>query len=276
MILLTGSAGYIGSHISSILERGKVKYLGLDNLSKSSSKNIVNKKNFVKIDYGNISKINKLLSNKSISTVIHSAAFAYVLEGERKKKIYYLNNVEKSIKFINTCIKKKISNFIFLSSSNIYKDNNIKSSVSSKIKITDIKNNYGRTKFLIEKYLLSKKKKFKNLIILRLFNIAGYNNKFKYLEKKNQNNLRIFPLIMYRINKNQKINIFIKKKNNKFIYPKRDYLHINDLLDLIIKIIKKLKYLNKKNVYNVGMGQNYSLNKIQSLISPKLKKKNKN
>ena len=91
MILLTGSAGYIGSHISFILEQEKVKYLGLDNLSKSSSKNIVKKKNFSKIDYGNISKINKLLNNKSISTVIHSAAFSYVLEGERKKKIYYIN-----------------------------------------------------------------------------------------------------------------------------------------------------------------------------------------
>jgi len=273
MILLTGSAGYIGSHISCILERKKTKYLGIDNLSKSSKENILNKKNFIKADYGDIKKINKIFSTKHISTVIHSAAFAYVLEGEKKKKIYFANNVEKSKKFIDICIKKKVSNFIFLSSSNVYKDSNYKKTITSKVKLKDIKNNYGKTKLLIEKYLISKKKNFQNLIILRLFNIAGYIDSFNYLEKKNENNLRIFPLIFNKIKKNKVLKIFIKKNNNKFIFPKRDYLHIKDFLFLMKKILKNLNKLNRKEIYNIGMGQNYSLNQIQTLISYNLKKK---
>jgi UDP-glucose 4-epimerase len=270
MILLTGSAGYIGSHISHILEKNKIDYLGIDNLSKSSSKNIFNKKKFIKIDYGNIGKISKLLSDNSISTVIHSAAYAYVLEGEKKKKIYFKNNVEKSKKFINECIKKKISNFIFLSSSNVYKDTNKRNPESSKIKLKNIKNNYGKTKFLIEKYLLTKKKNFRNIIILRLFNIAAYNKNLNYIEKKEEKNLRIFPLIFKKINEKKIINIYIKKNHNKYIHPKRDYLHINDLMDLIIKILKNINNLKNKGIFNVGMGNNYSLKKIQSLISNKI------
>ena len=256
MILLTGSAGYIGSHISSILERKKTKYIGIDNLSKSSKKNILNKKSFIKTDYGDIKKINKIFSKKYISTVIHSAAFAYVLEGEKKKKIYFANNVEKSKIFIDLCIEKKVSNFIFLSSSNVYKDSNYKKTINSKVKLKDIKNNYGKTKLLIEKYLISKKKNFKNLIILRLFNIAGYINSFNYLEKKNENNLRIFPLIFNKIKKNKVLKIFIKNNNNKFIFPKRDYLHIKDFLFLMTQILKNLNKFNRKEIYNIGMGQN--------------------
>ena len=70
-----------------------------------------------------------------------------------------------------------------------------------KIKTSQIKNNYGKTKFLIEKFLISKKKNFKNLIILRLFNIAGYTENLKYSEKMNDKNLRIFPLIFKKIKK---------------------------------------------------------------------------
>ena len=299
MILLTGSSGYIGSHISHILEKNKIKYIGIDNLSKSSINNIVNKKRFLKLDYGNENKMKKLLANNSISSVIHCAAYAYVLEserkkkmyfnnnvqqtkklinqcikkkiqnfiflsssnvykdsnkkkiensnikisniknnygnenkttklfannsvssvihcaayayvleGERKKKIYFNNNVNQTKKFINECIKKKIQNFIFLSSSNVYKDSNKKKIENSKIKISHIKNKYGKTKFLIEKFLISKKKNFKNLIILRLFNIAGYTDDLKYTERKIDKNLRIFPLIFKRI---------LKKKNNNYL-----------------------------------------------------------
>ena len=270
MILLTGSTGYIGSHISYIFEKNKIKYIGIDNFSKSSINNIVNKKHFLKLDYGNKNKIKKFLANNSISSVVHCAAYAYVLEGERKKKIYFHNNVQKSKKFINECIRRKIKNFVFLSSSNVYKDSNKKKKENSKIKISNIKNNYGKTKFLIEKFLLSKKKNFKNLIILRLFNIAGYTKNLKYLEKKDEKNLRIFPLIFKKINDKKNISIYVKSKNYRFIYPKRDYLHIDDLLNLIIKIIKNLNKYNKKEIYNVGMGNNYSLNEILSLIYKRL------
>ena len=275
MILLTGSSGYIGSHISHIFEKNKIKYIGIDDLSKSSIKNVVNKKRFLKLDYGNENEILKLFANNSISSVIHCAAYAYVLEGEKKKKIYFSNNVKKTKKFINKCIKEKIKNFIFLSSSNVYKDTNKKKIENSKIKILDIKNNYGKSKFLIEKFLISKKKNFKNLIILRLFNIVGYTDGLNYSEKKIDKNLRIFPLIFKKIIKKKYISIYVKNKNNHLIYPKRDYLHINDLLNLIIKIIKKLRKFNKKEIYNVGMGINYSLNEILALIAEKLPTKMK-
>ena len=272
MILLTGSSGYIGSHISHILEKNKIKYIGIDNLSKSSINNIVNKKRFFKLDYGNENKMKKLLANNSISSVIHCAAYAYVLEGERKKKKYFNNNVKQTKKFINQCIKKKIQNFIFLSSSNVYKDSNKRKIESSNIQISHIKNNYGKIKFLIEKFLIFKKKNFKNLIILRLFNIAGYTDSLKYSERKIDKDLRIFPLIFKKIINKKIITIYVKNKNNRLIYPKRDYLHINDLINLIIKIIKKLNKFNKKEIYNVGMGINYSLNEILTSVEKKLSK----
>ena len=73
MILLTGSAGYIGSHISHIFEKNKIKYIGIDNLSKSSINNIINKKRFLKLDYGNKNKMIKFLTSNSFSSVIHTA-----------------------------------------------------------------------------------------------------------------------------------------------------------------------------------------------------------
>ena len=67
----------------------------------------------------------------------------------------------------------------------------------------------------------------------------------------------------------------LKNKDNRFIYPKRDYLHIDDLLNLIIKIIKKINKFRKKEIYNVGMGINFSLDEVLSLISNRLPIKNK-
>ena len=269
MILVTGCTGYIGFHICELLELKKVPYFGIDNFSRSHSKNIINKKKFQKIDIDSNS-ISSLLKSKRIHTVIHAAAFSFPPESENNKKIYFKNNILKTKKFINNCSKLDVKRFIFLSSSNVYKDSNKKKIESSNIKISHIKNNYGKTKFLIEKFLISKKKNFKNLIILRLFNIAGYTDSLKYSERKIDKDLRIFPLIFKKIINKKIISIYVKNKNNRLIYPKRDYLHINDLINLIIKIIKKLNKFNKKEIYNVGMGINYSLNEILTSVEKKL------
>ena len=122
MILLTGSAGYIGSHISHILDKKNIKYLGIDNLSKSTNINITNEDNFLKGDYGSAKLIKKIFLKYKIHTVIHCGAYAYVIDGEKNKKDYLNNNYKKSKTFFEICKYNKIQNFIFLSSSNIYKD----------------------------------------------------------------------------------------------------------------------------------------------------------
>ncbi len=272
MILLTGSAGYIGSHISHILDKKKIKYLGIDNLSRSTNINITNEENFLKGDYGSAKLIKKIFLKYKIHTVIHCGAYAYVIDGEKNKKDYLNNNYKKSKTFFEICKYNKIKNFIFLSSSNIYKDSNEKKSVRNKIKLNEIKNSYGRSKFLFEKYLLSQKKELNNLVILRLFNIAGYLKYFRYYEKKKIKYLRIIPLIVKKIFDKKILNVFFKKDKNKKLFPKRDYLHINDLLKLLFKILAKLEKKKIKEIYNVGMGKNYSLNQILNYYNNQIKK----
>ena len=264
MILITGSSGYIGSEITNYLEQKNMKYIGIDNHVYSSSKNIINKKKHLKIDISN-NKIGELIRKNKITTIIHCAALSYVLDAEKNKKKYIQNNVKKTKKFINICKDLNVKNFIFLSTSNVYSES---LKTFSEKNLTNPINLYGKTKTIIEKYLYTLN--FKNLIILRLFNIAGYTNNLKHSEKTIDKNLRIFPLIFKKIKKKKTISIYVKSKNNRFIYPKRDYLLINDLLNLIIKIIRKLNKLNKKEIYNVGMGINYSLNEILTLISKRL------
>ena len=122
MILVTGCTGYIGFHICEFLELRKIPYFGIDNFSKSHSKNIINKKKFLKIDIES-KKIPNLLKTKKINTVIHSAAFSFPQESENNKKMYLKNNIKKTKKFINFCHRFNVKKFIFLSSSNVYNFN---------------------------------------------------------------------------------------------------------------------------------------------------------
>ena len=161
MILVTGCAGYIGSQLCHILKKEKINFIGIDNLQYSSKRNII-KNYFYKIDISN-SKVENLIKKMNINSVIHCAAFSYVNDGEKNKKKYFNNN----------CKKHSIKNFIFLSSSNVYKDGK---SIFNEKDLKNPKNLYGKNKLEIENYL--KKIKFNNLIILRLFNIVGLIKKF--------------------------------------------------------------------------------------------------
>ena len=271
MILVTGSTGYIGSHLIKKLHLNNVKFFGIDNLSYSKKENIYNKQRFIKTDIGNIKKIKEIILKYNINKIIHCAASSYILEGEKYKKKYTYNNVIKTKKFIEICFKMKVNNFIFLSSSNVYKESKNRKPFFENSKV-EPKNTYGQNKLNIEKYLL--KKKFKNLIILRLFNIIGINKKFTIFKFKKENYQRLIFKIVENIKKNKEINLNIIKKKNKIFYPSRDFLDINDLTNLIYKIIIKIKKTNIKSIFNVGSGKTSQINLIYKIISKKLKKTN--
>ncbi len=269
MILVTGSAGYIGSHICYHLDKLKIRYHSIDNLSRGSKKNI--KKKFSQVDIGDSKKVFNIIVKKKIDTVIHAAAYSFPVESEKKKKIYTKNNIYKTKKFINTCRKAKIKKFLFLSSSNVYyeKKNNISFKESN---LTKPKNHYGKTKLLIEKYLKKKNSfKFSQLIILRLFNVAGYIKEFNFKLKNNQN-LRIFPIIALSLKNKKKIKLFSKKEKNINYFPERDYVHILDVVKIIC-FFAKSKFKQKFVLLNVGTGKSHSLIDLLNQIEKKVRKK---
>ena len=266
MILVTGCTGYIGFHICEFLELKRLPYFGIDNFSRSHSKNIINKKKFLKTDI-NSKIISSLVSSKKIHTVIHAAALSFPPESEKNRKIYFENNIEKTKTFIDVCVKNNIKKFIFLSSSNVYNfnPNNIKAaSESQKNKPS---NYYGKTKSIIEKYV---KNKFEICYILRLFNIAGYINKKEFFEFKNKFR-RIMPVITEASRKKLLFKINLVKSKKKLIYPGRDFVHIKDFLSIILKILKRNNI--GSYIMNVGSGELIYLDKIIKIFEKKMNKK---
>ena len=253
MILLTGSSGYIGSEIVNIFEKKKTKYIGIDNLSYSNKKNIINKKKFYKMDFSN-KKVSKLIKKFSVKSVVHCGAFSYVLDAEANKNKYYINNVLKTKRFINICKKSGVENFIFLSSSNVYKELNKNYNEKDP---TQPKNFYGKNKILIENFL--KKKNFDSLIILRLFNVIGLSKKFYIFKFLKNDYQRIFFKFIYGI---KKVSINYVKINNKMIFPRRDFIDVRDVSNVVILLLRKLKIKKINQTFNVASGKSKSLIKL--------------
>ena len=262
MILITGCAGYIGSELCKKFSLLDIGYIGVDNLSYSYKNNIFDKKKFINCCISNEKKISFIIKKFKIKIIIHTAAFAYVNEGELNKKKYYINNVLKTKKFILIVSKYKIKQFYFFSSSNIYSKNKNKFLETNTL---NPKNYYGKTKFIIEKFLYKKKNNFGNIIILRLFNIIGLTKKFKPKNIKNFKYQRLLFKIYFNIKKQIPISLNFYKKLDKVIFPTRDFLDITDLTSLIIKLLKS-RQKESLNIFNVGKGKSYSLDKIVKTI----------
>ena len=258
MILLTGAAGYIGSHVYHELKRRRIKVIGIDNLSTNNVKK-KHRRKILKIDINNNFKIKKIINNYKIETVIHAAAFSHPLESLKFPKKYKKNNIDKTINFIKICNKNKIKNFIFFSSSNVYTEK--KEGPYKESNQTKPKNYYGKTKILIEKILKKNNKHFKNLIILRLFNVVGYYPDFKYYENK-YNFKRIFNIFQNELKKNKFLKLHYYLINNKIVFPERDFIHVKDLNVLIVKMLSNFKKYSSHMIYNVGSGKPTNIKKL--------------
>ena len=170
-ILVTGGAGYIGSHIVEQLLKTNKRVIIVDNLSTGHKKLINKKAKFFLCDIKNFKKLNKIFAKNKVSSVIHLAASLSVGESQKKPKKYFSNNVLGTKNIIRCCKQNNINNLIFSSTCAVYKD---KLRLVNENSIINPKSVYGKTKLKAEKYI---KKNFKNkktnFAILRYFNVAG-------------------------------------------------------------------------------------------------------
>ena len=252
-ILVTGAAGYIGSHVVEQLVKNKDKVILIDNLVTGYKKLINKKAKFIKADIKNKSKISKIIKDYNITSIIHLAAYLNVSEAETNKKKYYQNNIIGTKKLLEACKSSNVKNIIFSSSCSIY--GNVKGSVGEN-KRPNPQGYYAYTKYkgeeLIKRY--SKKYNYK-YAILRYFNVAGASpsNKIGQIEKSHGQLVK--NIAIQYLKKKPVMNIYGNNYRTKDGTCIRDYIHVSDLADIHIKSIKYLTKNKKSILINCGYGK---------------------
>jgi len=269
-ILVTGGAGYIGSHIIELLVKKKTnKVIVLDNLS-TGYKILINKKSkFFKGDINNKKLINKLINKFNIDTIIHLAASLNVSEAQTNKKKYYKNNITGTKNLLLSCRNTTVENIIFSSSCSIY--GNIKGSVNERKK-PNPQGYYAFTKYKGEQLIKKYASKFNyNFGILRYFNVAGASPSGKIGEIETSHGHLIKNIAIQSMKEKPKLNIYGNNYNTKDGTCVRDYIHVTDLADIHIKGIDYLIKNKKSFTLNCGYGKGYSVLQIANKFK-KIKK----
>jgi UDP-glucose 4-epimerase len=268
-ILVTGGAGYIGSHIVEQLVKNNESVIIIDNLVTGYKKLINKKAVFIKADIKNKSNIKKIIKDYNITSIIHLAANLNVSEAEKNKRKYYTNNIIGTKNLLEACKNSSVKNIIFSSSCSIY--GNVKGSVTENKK-PNPQGYYGYTKFKGEELIkkLSLKYKFK-YGILRYFNVAGASNSGKIGEIETSHGHLIKNLAIQSLKKKPKIKIFGNDYKTKDGTCVRDYVHVSDLADIHIKGLNYLQKKQKSFILNCGYGKGYSVQQIVNIYK-KIKK----
>ena len=260
-ILITGGAGYIGSHIVEQLAKNKSnKLIILDNLSTGYKRLIHKKAQFFKGNINNSKILKKIINKNDIETIIHLAASLNVAEAEKNKRKYYLNNIIGTKKLILSCKNSKVKNFIFSSSCSIY--GNIIGKVSEKKK-PNPQGYYALTKYKSEQLIKNYSKIFNyNYAILRYFNVAGASSSKKIGEIERSHGHLIKNIAIQCLNNEPIINIYGNNYPTKDGTCIRDYIHVSDLADIHYKSLEHLKKNKKSFTLNCGYGKGYSVLQI--------------
>ena len=269
-ILITGGAGYIGSHIVELLVKAKANVIIYDNLVTGFKKLINKKAKFIKGDTKNLKKLTEVIQKNKIVSIIHLAAYLNISESETNKKKYYKNNILGTLNLVKACKNSHVKTIIFSSSCSVY--GSVKGSVNEKHSLSP-QSYYAYTKLKGENILKKYAKSFKfNYGILRYFNVAGASNSGKIGQIEKSHGQLIKNLAIQSLKLIPKVNIYGKNYKTKDGTCIRDYIHVSDLADIHLKILKKITKTKNSLIINCGYGKGYSVKEIVNIF--KLLKKN--
>ncbi len=256
-VLVTGGAGYIGSHTCHMLIENGYNVIVIDSLENGHREHLPEKVRFYKEDLNDYEKINTIFQGNEIDAVIHFAGYIEAGESMIDPIKFFENNVSNSINLIKAMKKKGVKKIVFSSSAGVYGQPD-----EMPIKETAKKNPtnyYGLTKLMVEQILDSAKVYNIQSICLRYFNAAGagYN-----IGEKHNPETHLIPLILEVANgKRNNIKIFGTDYPTPDGTCIRDYIHVLDLAKAHIKALHILDR-NTTGKFNVGTGKGNSVKEI--------------
>ncbi|KEI73143.1 UDP-glucose 4-epimerase GalE [Endozoicomonas elysicola] len=266
-ILVTGGAGYIGSHTCVELLNDDYEIIVLDNLSNSSEESLRRVQEitgktveFVKGDIRDPELLNTLFSNHDISSVIHFAGLKAVGESVSMPLAYYDNNVHGTLVLLEAMKQANVKTLVFSSSATVYGDP--ASLPISEHFPTSATNPYGRSKLIIEEILqdLHVSDNSWRIALLRYFNPAGAHPSGKIGEDPNDIPNNLMPYIsQVAIGKLEKLSVFGNDYPTHDGTGVRDYIHVVDLSIGHVRAIEKLQKTEGIHTWNLGVGKGYSV-----------------
>jgi len=259
-VLVTGGAGYIGSHTVRQLTGKGFEVVVLDNLSRGHIESIPGNVHFEKADLLNEEGLKNAIGKYKIDAVIHFAAFAYVGESVENPSLYYRNNVIGSFNLIKVISELGIKKFVFSSTCSIY-GNPENVPISEKEPANPI-NPYARTKYMIENILSDFETAYGlKYAALRYFNAAGDSDDGS-IGESHEPEPHLIPLVLFTaLGKRDSIKIYGDDYDTPDGTCIRDYIHVNDLADAHIKALKYIEN-GASTVINLGTGNGYSVKEI--------------
>ncbi len=267
-ILVTGGAGYIGSHTCVELLNSGYEVVVVDNLYNASKKSLEvvekltgKKVTFYEADIRDTKKIDEIFkTEKNIFGVIHFAGLKAVGESCQIPLEYYDNNVAGTVALCKVMKENNCKNIIFSSSATVYGDpHTVPIKEDFPLSAT---NPYGRTKLMLEEILEDTYKSDNewNVVILRYFNPIGAHESGDLGEDPNGIPNNLLPYVaQVAVGKLEKVNVFGNDYNTHDGTGVRDYIHVVDLARGHVSALKKLEPNSKLSIYNLGTGNGYSV-----------------
>ena len=256
-ILLTGGAGYIGSHVLLSIIENKHEVIVIDDLSTGNIDLIPKGIKLINTNINNSEKISNVLVAEHFDLLLHFAGFIKVEESVQNPDKYFKNNTDNAIELFKTCYKNNLRNIIFSSTAAAYGNPNNNESITEDETLNPL-NPYGESKVNTEKYLLNNKDKY-NSIILRYFNVAGADPELRSGLISNTPTHLIKILSEVAVGKRDKISIYGNDYNTEDGTAIRDYIHVSDLASIHLKAAKYLLENKVSNIFNCGYGKGYSV-----------------
>ena len=260
-ILVTGGAGYIGSHaVKALLASGERVFV-LDNLYRGHRAAVPDGVPFYQVDLAETEKIEEILRTQKIDAVLHFAALTYVGESVAEPLRYYRNNTAGAVSLLTAMVKAGVKRLIFSSTAATYGE----PEETPIVETTPQKpiNPYGRSKWMVEQILLDyvKANPSFGFTALRYFNVAG-DSADGQIGEDHQPETHLVPKILFAaLGKEAQFKVFGTDYPTPDGTCVRDYVHVEDLIDAHLLALHTLED-GSARFYNLGIGRGYSVREI--------------
>jgi UDP-glucose 4-epimerase len=264
-VLITGGAGYIGSHMAHHLLAAGEKIVVLDNLCTGVEKNLPKNVPFVRGEIADAALVAKIIGDHKVDSVIHFAGSVVVPESVEKPLDYYANNTAGARTLIETCVRHRVPHFIFSSTAAVY--GTPKVLPVSEDSPTAPDSPYGRSKLMTE-WILQDTAAAHDIKfgILRYFNVAGADPEGRTGQSTPRATHLIKRACQVATGQVPYLTIFGTDYDTEDGTGVRDYIHVSDLVDIHQRVLSYLRKGGDSLLINCGYGRGFSVRQVAATV----------